>query len=284
MRREVLAINFFTFDVEEWYQTNYNNIDLKWCRQQTSNLESSVDLLIELCDKYSVKMTCFVLGQVGVENPSVVKKLFRAGHEISSHGYGHQLVYKMTPAEFRKDVQISCNILENITGEKVLGFRAPSYSVNENILTWYYEILEELGLTYSSSIYPVKTFLYGIDDFPVNMHYPEIRGHKYNILEIPAPVVSMMGKKVGLYIRLFPAWYIAHYIKKQNGKGNSVFIYVHPRELDPNQPRLELPLFLSLIHYYGVKGCKHRIENLFKSSHQSFYKMCEATAQDNNHD
>lgn len=271
------SINFFTFDVEEWYQANYDNIDLTWCRKQKSNLESSVDSLLDLCDKYHVKMTCFVLGQLAKEKPSVVRKLQKAGHEIASHGCRHQLVYSMTPKEFREDLLTSCGILEDITGEKVIGFRAPSYSVNEDILDWYYEILEELELQYSSSVYPTKTFLYGINNFPEIMHYPMVRGCQSRILEIPAPVVNMLGKKVGLYIRLFPAWFITYYLRRQNKNGKSVFLYIHPRELDPDQPRLKLPLHISLIHYYGVKGCLQRIERVFKSSQDNFMKMADAS-------
>lgn len=253
------CVNFFTFDVEEWYQTNYEGIDIEWCRRQRSNLESSVDSLLEVCDRHQIRMTCFVLGRLAQEKPNIVRRLHRAGHEIASHGYAHQLISRMTPDAFREDVIASCGILEDITGEKVVGFRAPSYSVTSAILDWYYAVLAERGLSYSSSIYPIKTFLYGIEGFPRHIHYPIVNGTKAKVLEIPAPVVSFCGISVGLYMRLFPAWFITRYMTYQNARGRPIFLYVHPREWDEDQPRLKLSPFVSRIHYFGIRKCLKKL-------------------------
>lgn len=265
--------NFFTLDVEEWYCVNYEGIDMDKCRELPSNIESTVDRLIELCAEHNVKTTCFVLGSLAEKKPDLVRRLHSAGHEIASHGYGHQLVYRMQPKEFRDDVARSCDILENIIGEKVIGYRAPSYSVKAEGLEWFYATLEELGFRYSSSVFPVKTFLYGIDNFPQEIHFPVVNGRKCGLLEIPVPVVNIFGKKIGLYVRLFPSWFIVDFIRRRNSKGQSVFLYLHPREIDLNQPRLGLPLITSTIHYWGIEGCEIKIENIFRSLNKQFYRI-----------
>jgi polysaccharide deacetylase family protein (PEP-CTERM system associated) len=265
--------NFLTLDIEEWYRVNYEGIDIKKCRELPSNLESTVDSLIDLCAAHNVKTTCFILGELAEKNPEVVRKLFNAGHEIASHGYGHQLVYAMKPRDFRADLLKSTHILANITGEQVLGYRAPSFSVDEGSLDWFYTILAEAGFKYSSSVFPVKTFLYGIDNFSEKMHYPEIKGCKYGILEIPVPTVNIFGKKIGLYIRLFPAWFIINLIEKRNNAGKSVILYLHPREIDTDQPRLKLPFFTSLLHYWGVRGCESKVSDVLRACGPGFLRM-----------
>src|SRR5579864_2973972 len=126
--------NFLTFDIEEWYHVNYEGIDSSGYRGTPTNLESLVDRLIEICGQRGVKTTCFILGEVGRQTPSVVKKLHAHGHEIASHGFAHANVYPMAPDQFRADLKRSCEILEHLTGEKVLGFRAPSFSIRRDTL------------------------------------------------------------------------------------------------------------------------------------------------------
>ncbi len=188
------------------------------------------------------------------------------GHEIASHGYGHKLVYSMARDEFKNDVSKSCHILEDITGEKVYGFRAPSWSVKKETLSWFYDVLEEVGLKYSSSVYPAYTFLYGISGFPKNAHYPVINGKKVGILEIPVPVLNLFGKNIGFsggfFLRFFPVWFIKDAIFKRNKERKSVFLYLHPREIDVNQSRLNLSFREKLIHYWGINGCEKKFESL----------------------
>ena len=128
--------NFLTLDIEEWFHANYADVQPPSSVGETS-LESLVDRLIALCAERSVQTTCFVLGSVARAKPAVVRKLHAAGHEIASHGCGHQLVYSMGRERFTEDLRESRDILEGITGERVLGFRAPSFSVTREILPWY---------------------------------------------------------------------------------------------------------------------------------------------------
>jgi polysaccharide deacetylase family protein (PEP-CTERM system associated) len=269
--------NFLTFDIEEWYHANYDGIDFSSYTDQQTSLEANVDRLIDLCAKFNIKSTCFVLGSVAEKKPQIVKKLYQSGHEISSHGYGHQLVYKMTKDEFKNDLKKSCDILENITGEKVSGFRAPSWSVKIENLEWYYDTIEELGLKYSSSVYPAYTFLYGIPGFPDEIHYPEVNGRKVEILEFPVPVVNILGNKLGFsggfYLRFFPVWFIKKKFRNNNEAGNPVFLYLHPREIDVYQPRLKLPVLEYLIQYWGISKCSEKLLSVLMKHSNSIIRM-----------
>jgi polysaccharide deacetylase family protein (PEP-CTERM system associated) len=265
--------NFLTFDIEEWYHVNYQGIDTTSYQGSATNLESLVDRLIDICGEHGVRTTCFVLGAVGKQTPSVVKKLHAHGHEIASHGYGHESVYAMTPDQFRADLQRSCDILENLTGEKVLGFRAPSFSIKQETLPWFYQTLESLGLRYSSSVFPGQTFLYGIPEFPRHVHYPVANGVTQKVLEFPMPRVELMGKHMGLYMRLFPAWMIRRKIVTENRIGRSVILYVHPREIDVDQPRLPLHGFEKLIHYWGISKCEDKLRAILRDKPDRFYRF-----------
>jgi polysaccharide deacetylase family protein (PEP-CTERM system associated) len=256
--------NFLTFDIEEWYHVIYEGIDTSNLRGAPTNLESLVDRLIDLCGEHGVQTTCFILGEVAKQTPSVVKKLHAHGHEIGSHGTAHASIYPMTPDQFHADVNSSCGILEDLTGEKVIGFRAPSFSVRRETLSWFYPILESLGLRYSSSVFPGQTFLYGIPDFPEHVHYPVVDGVTQKILEFPVPRMEVIGKHMGLYVRLFPAWMIRRKILADNRVGRPVILYVHPREIDLDQPRLALHGFEKLIHYWGIRTCEGKLRTLLR--------------------
>jgi len=265
--------NSISFDIEEWYHANYDDVLIDSFQNKATNLEDNVDRLVDVCEKYRVKSTCFVLGTVARDKPEIVRKLHNAGHEIASHGFSHKLVYSMTEKEFLKELNQSKDILEDITGESVKGFRAPSWSVREDILDWYYSALEQAGFVYSSSVYPAYTYLYGIPGFSQNAHYPEINGARVNVLEIPVPVFGAFKKYVGysggFYLRFFPAWFIKYLLNRANAKGQSTFIYLHPREIDINQPRLSLNKLESFIHYFGINGCEKKLDNILSSISKS---------------
>lgn len=163
-------------------------------------------------------------------------------------------------------MKTSCDVLENITGEKVLGFRAPAFSVKRETLRWYYPVLEELGLSYSSSIFPGQTFLYGIPDFPEYPHRPVVDGVLQRIVEFPMPRIRLLNKDLGLYIRLFPAWTIRRRMAAGNKAGRPAILYVHPREIDMAQPRIPLPFFQGLIHYWGIRTCERKLASLMTNS------------------
>jgi polysaccharide deacetylase family protein (PEP-CTERM system associated) len=271
----MMTRNFLTFDIEEWFHANYDGVDLSKYDGQSSNLEANVDRLIDICAAHEVKSTCFILGDVAKSKPQVIKKLFAAGHEIASHGMGHCLIYPMNSDEFRADIHISSDVLEQITGQKVLGFRAPSWSVKSETLPWFYEILADEGFLYSSSVYPANHSLFGISDFPRMPHYPLSQ----SVLEIPQSVMNFFGTSLGYagggFLRFFPAWLIKREIEKENKRGQPVFIYLHPREIDIHQPRLELQGFDKFFHYQGILGCEVKLTGLIQAFEGSFIRMDE---------
>lgn len=271
--------NFLTFDIEEWYYGNFQSVDLSKYRTQKTNLESNVDKLIDICSEYNIKSTCFVVGKLAQKKPYVVKKLQRAGHEIASHSYNHRLIYNMTPEEFNEDLKKSCSILEDIIGEKVIGFRAPSWSVNESIVNWFYDILDENGIKYSSSVYSAKTYLYGIPNFPQKIHHPIINGVEKNVIEIPQNLVNIFGKKIGFsggfFLRLFPAWFINKNITKKNKSGENVFFYLHPHEIDSIQQKIGLNLKENFIFNYGIKNCERKLKLILSANKNNIKKIKE---------
>ena len=260
--------NLLTFDIEDWYHANYAGVDLSACRGNESHFRANMELLLQLCSKAGCKATFFVLGQIGEQYPAIVRDIVRAGHEVASHGYGHQLAYKQTYEEFREDVQKSIDILQTLTGEKVWGYRAPSWSIVKNN-HHYLQALEEIGLRYDASIFPVKTFLYGIPDAPTEIHHPAVNGRELALLEVPMSVLKIGGRNFGysggFYFRLFPSWLIKRIIRSGNRAGRHSIVYLHPRELDATERRLELPLLESFIQYHDVSGTQNKLAEILRS-------------------
>lgn len=185
----------------------------------------------------------------------------------------------MGPSEFEQDLKRSCGILESKAGARVIGFRAPSLSVSRPMLSWYYDVLERSGLRYSSSVFPGRTFLYGIPDFPSHVHRPIVDEQKVRIVEFPLTCVRIMGRALGLYLRLFPAPYLRRRIRAANAAGQHAMLYLHPREIDPCQPRLDLSWPYSVIHYFGIQGCERKLRRLLTSIPARFSKMGDVAAQ-----
>ena len=261
-------VNLLTFDIEEWFHANYDDIDPDAYRGKGSRFAAQMDDLLQLCSDHGCRATFFVLGCIGEDYPEVVKKIAAAGHDVASHGYGHQLAYRQTLPDFKADVQRSVAILEDITGRKVLGYRAPSWSIVEQNFH-YLAALEELGLQYDASVFPVKTFLYGIPDAPTAIHKPVVNGRQLKLYEVPMSVTKLLGRNMGysggFYFRFFPAWLIRRAIAQANAQGRPAIMYLHPRELDPDEQKLSLPCKEAFIHYYHVRGNKEKLAGMMRS-------------------
>lgn len=262
------AANMLTFDIEEWFHANYDDLPLSPVSGKSSNFRAHMDTLLRLCAETGCKGTFFVLGYIGEQYPDVVRRIAREGHDVASHGYGHQLAYKQTYEQFRDDVKKSVDILESLTGAKVLGYRAPSWSIVERNLH-YLEALEELGLVYDASIFPVQTFLYGIPTAPQIIHRPRVGGRELDLYEVPMSVMSVAGRNVGysggFYFRFFPKFVIKRAIRAANRAGNSSIVYLHPREIDAGEQKLKLPFKEHFIHYYNVRGTQAKLEDILRS-------------------
>ena len=259
--------NLLTFDTEEWFHANYEQVNLAECRGKGSNFRQQMDGLLQLCSDTGCRATFFVLGCIGEDYPDVVRSIARAGHEVASHGYSHQLAYDQTREVFRADVKKSVSILENLTGVKVQGYRAPSWSIVEKNLH-YLEELEDLGLSYDASIFPVKTFLYGIPDAPTAIHHPRVNGRELNLYEVPMSVTRLLGKNIGysggFYFRFFPHFFITQCIRRANRQGENAIVYLHPREIDIGERRLSLSWKEAFIHFYNIQGTKDKLERIMK--------------------
>ncbi|MEF3304683.1 DUF3473 domain-containing protein [Paenibacillus sp. GYB003] len=261
------AANMLTFDIEEWFHANYDGLAMDGAGKET-HFRANMDELLRLCSDANAKATFFVLGYIGERYPDVVRAIAREGHDVASHGYGHELAYKQTYEQFYEDVRKSVGILESLTGKPVLGYRAPSWSIVERNLH-YLEALEKLGLKYDASVFPVRTFLYGIPDAPTHIHKPRVGGRELDLYEVPMSVMRLAGRNIGysggFYFRFFPTFYIKRQIAKANRRGENAIVYLHPREIDPTEHRLELPAKERFIHYYNVGGTKAKLASILHS-------------------
>jgi polysaccharide deacetylase family protein (PEP-CTERM system associated) len=258
------ALNAMTVDVEDFFHVSAfeSIIQPEQWKDYQPRVDANTRRLLDIFAKANVKSTFFTLGWVAEKYPELIKEIHRQGHEVASHGYAHRRASEQTPEEFRQDVIRSKQHLEDLIGEKVLGYRAPSFSIGYTS-EWAFEILAELGFVYSSSTYPVKHDLYGTPDWPrFAYNRPE------NIIEIPIPTLRMLGKQVpiggGGYFRLYPYQMtkklISRYLKQEK---QPYSFYFHPWEIDAEQPRLnDAPLKSRFRHYVNLSKTESKLEKL----------------------
>ena len=228
--------------------------------------EANTDRILELFDKHNAKGTFFVLGWVADRSPALVRRIAAAGHEIASHGYSHQLVYNQSPEVFREETIRSKQILEDLTGQPVTGYRAASYSIT-NESRWALDILAEAGFTWDSSIFPVRHDHYGMPGtsrWPYNLATD--KGHE--LVEFPLSTLKFGNTTVpiagGGYFRLFPYWFSRWGLGSLNRAGQPFIFYLHPWEIDPGQPRFEVSRFSKFRHYNNLDKCESRLERLLQ--------------------
>jgi polysaccharide deacetylase family protein (PEP-CTERM system associated) len=221
--------------------------------------------LLSLFEQFDVKGTFFVLGWVAEQYPRLVKDIAAGGHEIACHGFSHRLVYEQSPEEFYEETLRSKKLLEDITGTGVSGYRAASYSVVRESL-WALDILVELGFIYDSSIFPVHHDRYGIPNAERAPHRLSTPKGK-SIVEWPLATASIFGLRLpvagGGYFRLLPYW-LSHWgLASINRREQQPFIfYLHPWEIDPEQPRVSASWFSQFRHYTNLGKCEARLQRL----------------------
>ncbi len=243
--------NVMSVDVEEWFhpealrpfapQTGWAN--------QPSHVERQVDRILALYDECGVRATFFILGQVAESSPDLVKRIVREGHEIASHGYGHEMITQMDRASFRDDLVKAKTIIEDVSGCPVLGYRAPTFSVMNKTL-WALDIIAETGHRYDASVYPILHDRYGIPSV-----FWFFYCHDNGLSELPGSTVRLVKGNFpvggGGYLRLLPLAFNVAALEVINRLERQPFVvYLHPWETDPNQPRLELP-FPRVLRHYG---------------------------------
>ena len=256
--------NILQIDVEDWYC----DLDPRLWDKCEPRVVKATDRVLAILKASGNRATFFVLGYVAERFPEMVKKIAGEGHEIASHGYYHRRITNQAPEEFEEDLAKSVNLLETITGDKVKGYRAPQFTIVKETL-WALPILRRHGFEYDSSIFPVKTPLYGIPDSPLFPYALEVETTfpTVDFMEVPLSVytVPFLGKNIpvagGFYLRFFPYFFIRHALKRINEKGRVAVCYIHPWELDPDKPRIE---GLRWYHYYRLASTEKKFCRLLR--------------------
>jgi polysaccharide deacetylase family protein (PEP-CTERM system associated) len=259
-------VNAMTVDVEDYFQVSaFDHVVSRdvWDKQE-SRVVANTDRLLGVFDARGVRATFFILGWVAERAPQLVRRIAAAGHEIASHGYNHQILYNLTPKQFREDVREAKVALEQIAGCPVVGFRAPSYSVTTSSL-WALDVLVEEGYLYDASIFPIHHDRYGIPDAARHAHV--LSRPAGALVEVPASTVRLGGVNLpvagGGYFRLLPYAWTKWGIRRVNRlEREPVVFYLHPWEIDPDQPRMHVGAKTRLRHYGGLGRTAARLERL----------------------
>ncbi|MBE0568184.1 MAG: DUF3473 domain-containing protein [Deltaproteobacteria bacterium] len=255
--------NAFSVDVEEYFQVEaFSTLIPKgdWERLPR-RAEEQTKRTLELLETFQVRGTFFVLGWMAEKNPALVRAIHEAGHEIGSHGFSHRMITDMTPKEFREDIRNTKDILEEITKKEVEGYRAPTFSIVEKT-SWAYEILLEEGYRYSSSVYPIYHDRYGWPGFGREPRKVAANG-KGDFWEVPMSVGAVGPFRIpfggGGYLRLYPLFLTRALFRRHEKEGKAAMLYMHPWELDAEQPKVQAPLFRRLRHYMGIRNMEKKL-------------------------
>ena len=259
--------NALTVDVEDYFHVSAlaSSISRSSWASRESRVVGNTGRLLELFDQFGAKATFFVLGWVAERYPQLVVDIAARGHEVACHGLSHRLVYEQSPEEFRAETLRSKQVLEDITGAAVLGYRAASYSIVRRSL-WALDTLAELGFAYDSSIFPVRHDRYGIPDAERIPHRLSTPGGKV-IVEWPLSTASVAGFRLpvsgGGYFRLLPYWVTRWGLASINRREQRPFVfYLHPWEIDPDQPRVSAGWLSRFRHYTNLGKCEARLRRL----------------------
>lgn len=261
------VLNALTVDVEDYYHVSAFDgiIERSDWKSYESRVVASTNRILDILDEASVRGTFFILGWVAEREPRLVRRIQEAGHEVACHSYWHRLVYEQTPEEFRADLRRAKQVLEDITCLPITAYRAPSFSITRRSL-WALDVLIEEGFTHDSSIYPVVHDRYGLPGAPLAPH--EMVRAAGKLAEFPPPVVRCAGYPLpcggGGYLRLYPYMVTRHALRAINNQGRPAAVYLHPWELDPDQPRLRPGRLRAFRHYVNLRHTADRLRQLVK--------------------
>jgi polysaccharide deacetylase family protein (PEP-CTERM system associated) len=258
-------LNALTVDVEEYFQVHAFEevVGRENWENYESRVEASTSRILDILAETGTRASFFILGWIAERHPILVRRIRDAGHEVATHGYGHWLVYRQTPDQFRSDLQRSLDIIQDITGEKVLGFRAPSFSITKHSL-WAVDVVQECGLRYDSSIYPARPLVHNRYGFPGAPCAPYLI--RPGLWEFPMTIVHWLGRDFpiggGGWLRHYPYALTRWGLRKVNAEGRPAIVYLHPWEVDPEQPRINGSLWRQFLHYHNLDKTGERIRTL----------------------
>lgn len=250
-------------DVEDYFQVEALR---SFCpRERWHEFEdrtvASTERVLDVLEAHEARATFFVLAWSAEKHPGLVRRIAQRGHEIASHGYAHELVTRQSPDEFRSDVRKARRLLQDQSGQAVLGYRAPSYTIVAGT-RWALDILAEEGHGYDSSIFPIKRLRYGIPGAPRWPHEVRLSSGR-SLVEYPLPTVKLAGINVpatgGAYLRLLPQSFQTWALRNLIREGRPFVVNVHPWELDPEQPRFPVGARTKWTHYHNLKNTKNRL-------------------------
>jgi polysaccharide deacetylase family protein (PEP-CTERM system associated) len=252
----MFRLNVLTIDVEDWFHIldSPASPDLARWSQLPLRLPQNMEILLQLLSDTHTTATFFWLGWMAERFPQLVRQCREEGHEIASHGYGHILAYKVGRDRFREDIQKTKTILEDLAGCPVKGFRAPGFGVTKNV-PWAFDVIKKVGYEYDSSVFPASRGHGGMSTSPIGPYFIHT---EYGMLpEIPMSVVNVFGRKLSLfgggYLRLATKSMIRWGIRKLRETNQPLVVYIHPREVDPNHPRLPLSAVRKFKCYVNLK-------------------------------
>jgi len=262
-----MLANALSVDVEDWFQVgafekviareDWNALDHR--------VEANTDAVLALFEAGAVKATFFTLGWVAERYPALMRRVVEAGHELASHGWDHQRVFTMGPEQFRSDLARAKGALEDAAGVEVVGYRAPSFSIDART-PWAHQVLAEEGYVYSSSVAPVKHDHYGWPEAPKRAYRPLADAA---LIELPATSGRAFGRSImtgGGFFRLFPGKLTDMAIAQLNAEQQPAVFYFHPWEIDPRQPRVAgAPLKSRLRHYSRLGAMAGKLSHLFRT-------------------
>jgi polysaccharide deacetylase family protein (PEP-CTERM system associated) len=263
-----MSFQALSVDLEEHFQVSNleSVVDRSRWGEQPSRVADSTRRLLDLFDEAGCRATFFVLGWVAERQPALVREVAARGHELACHGYGHEIVYRIGPVRFRDDLKRGRAAIEDAAGVRPAGYRAPSFSVTGDSL-WALEILAEEGFRYDSSIFPIRHHRYGIPGFerrPLVLRLP----NGLSIREFPLTTVDVGPLRVplagGAYLRFFPPALFRWGFRRLEGAGEPGMLYLHPWEIDHEQPRFETSWKVRINHYYNLGRTEGRVRALLR--------------------
>ncbi|MFW9973297.1 MAG: polysaccharide deacetylase family protein, partial [Candidatus Odinarchaeota archaeon] len=246
----------------------------------------NVERCLELLDRINIKGTFFIQGLVAEQRSEVVKLIDQSGHEIASHGYSHRPVHQMTRKRFKEEINITNDLIENITGKKVKGFRAPDFTIFNN-MHFAFDVLEECGIEYDSSMFPFQMRRYGNPGCSAGIF--KIKG--YNLIEFPVSILNIWKFKIpvagGGYIRLLPSIFLEIALRNINAEGRPFVMYCHPYEFDPYEWSMiieKIPFYRKMHQGIGRKSFPRKISKIMEdnnfSSFENFLELSDFIKED----